>query len=162
VDREHDDAALQVLQVIGLLGPLRREMARCAAPELHAGAAAAVWQLAAHGPLRMRDLATSLQLDLSVVSRQVAELVADGHLQRAPDPEDRRACLLSVTAAGQVALDAVVARLTDRFRCSLAGWEAADLLRVARDLRRLSEDLLPIPATAANGPADTVRGSVPA
>jgi len=156
VDREHDEAALEVLTQVGLLGPVRRAVVRCTAPDLHAGAAAAVWHLAEHGPQRMSELAAGLQVDVSVVSRQVAELVTAGHLVRQPDPEDGRACLLSVTPAGRVVLDAAVERLAARFLPQLAGWDTEELRRVAADLRRLGDALLRAsPAGAPPAPART-------
>jgi DNA-binding MarR family transcriptional regulator len=137
-----NSAVLAVLSEIALLGPVRREMAKTAAPELHAGGAAAVWQLADQGPLRMGDLASRLHVDLSVVSRQVGELVAAGFVDRHPDPADGRACVLSLTATGRAALDSAVGRLTQAFEPHLSGWGERDLLRIAAELRRLRDDLL--------------------
>lgn len=136
------DPALDVLEQVALLGPLRREMGRCAAPELNAAAASLVWHLTGSGPQRTSDLAAALRVDVSVVSRQAGELVADGHLERLPDPADRRACLLRVTSAGRAALEAALVRVTDRFAPRLQGWAPDDLARLADDLRRLHDDLL--------------------
>src|ERR1700744_16833 len=58
----------------------------------------------AEGPMRASALATSVQADLSTVSRQVAALVARGLLERRPDQLDGRASLLAVTAAGRAAI----------------------------------------------------------
>ena len=143
----HDEALLRLLEEVACLGPARREMARCTAATLHAGAAAVVWELEVAGPLRVVDLATALRVDVSVVSRQVAELTADGLIDRCCDPADRRASLLSVTERGREVLEATTGRVVERFRHGLEHWEPADLVRVADDLRRLRTDLL-APAAA--------------
>jgi len=153
----HDQASLAVLEEVGLLGPLRREMSRCAGPDVHPGGAAALWHLAEHGPLRMSDLAAGLRVDVSVVSRQVGELVGSGHLARHPDPADGRACLLSVTALGRDVLDTALTRLSARFGPQLSDWETSDLLRLAGDLRRLGAALLP---RAAGAPAPSAAAAV--
>jgi DNA-binding MarR family transcriptional regulator len=142
-------ARLAVLEEIGVLGPLRREMAKCALPELQAGGGGALWHLAKHGPLRMSDLAAGLRVAPSVVSRQVSDLVDGGYLDRTADPIDGRACVLAISDHGQAALDAVLARVDRRFEERLVGWTSAELLRLAADIRRLREDLLAPPSDAA-------------
>jgi DNA-binding MarR family transcriptional regulator len=48
-----------------------------------------------------KELASHSGLDQSTVSRAVATLVGLGLLERVPDPADRRASILAVTAAGR-------------------------------------------------------------
>jgi DNA-binding MarR family transcriptional regulator len=140
---DSDTARRALLTQIALLGPLRREMARCVVPHLHEGAATVAWHLSRHGPLRMTQLAAALQLDTSVVSRQVADLVAAGHAERQVDERDRRACRISLTPTGQTALDAALDRLDARFRDQLDTWEAGELQQVAEHLKALREQLVP-------------------
>jgi DNA-binding MarR family transcriptional regulator len=142
VKPDHDVACGVILEEIGLLGALRRELAKCGAPDLHAGTAAVVWQVSEGGPMRISDLAAALNVDVSVASRQVGELVTAGYLERQLDPVDRRACRLSLTDAGRTALDGALARLRGRFREQLAGWQTDDLLRIAAELHQLRQDLL--------------------
>jgi DNA-binding MarR family transcriptional regulator len=160
MEHDHDVACRVVLEEIGLLGSLRRELGKCGAPELHVGAASVVWHLAEGGPQRISDLAAQLNVDVSVVSRQVGELVTAGYLERHLDPHDRRACRLSLTDTGHAALDAVLARLTGRFQSQLAGWDAGELLRIADDLHRLREDLLPASGSRAHGAPETPADAV--
>jgi DNA-binding MarR family transcriptional regulator len=54
--------------------------------------------------IRMADLATVMELDRSTISRQVAELVGAGLVQRLTDPADRRSVLLLLTPRGRTAL----------------------------------------------------------
>lgn len=56
------------------------------------------------GESRLSDLAATLELDLSTVSRQVRLLEAAGLLDRTPDPHDGRASLLRLSAAGDETL----------------------------------------------------------
>ncbi|MFB9376118.1 MarR family winged helix-turn-helix transcriptional regulator [Kineococcus gynurae] len=53
------------------------------------------------GPQRAGALAEQLGTDPSTTSRQTAELVRLGLIEKLPDPDDRRASLLAVTTAGQ-------------------------------------------------------------
>src|ERR1700743_1683683 len=57
--------------------------------------------VAAAGPIRASALATSVQSDLSTVSRQVTTLIGRGWLERRADQRDGRAYLLAVTEAGR-------------------------------------------------------------
>lgn len=52
------------------------------------------------GPQRSSVLAESVHSDPSTVSRQVGQLVRLGLVERRPDPQDGRACLLAATAEG--------------------------------------------------------------
>ncbi|MHB8593804.1 MAG: MarR family winged helix-turn-helix transcriptional regulator, partial [Acidimicrobiales bacterium] len=61
----------------------------------------------AAGPVRISDLAVTLDLDLSTVSRQVRHLVDTGLVTREADPGDGRACLVGLSDRGRAVLDAV-------------------------------------------------------
>jgi len=61
--------------------------------------------LVIQGPLRAGMLAELVQSDPSTVSRQVAQLVADGFVQRKTDPVDGRACMLGATAKAHRVVD---------------------------------------------------------
>ena len=71
------------------------------------------------GPSGLNELAAELYLDKSTASRVVATLERKRYVSRAPHPEDGRAIVLSVTAAGR--------RLHDRIRADLIA-EAQKLL----------------------------------
>jgi MarR family 2-MHQ and catechol resistance regulon transcriptional repressor len=79
----------------------------------------AIEALLRRGPSGLNDLAAELYLDKSTASRVVATLERKGYVTRAPHPEDGRAIVLSVTAAGR--------RLYDRIRKDLVN-EAKELL----------------------------------
>ncbi|MHB8681207.1 MAG: MarR family winged helix-turn-helix transcriptional regulator [Acidimicrobiales bacterium] len=92
----------------------------------------------ASGPVRMSDLAGSLELDLSTVSRQVRHLVDTGLVTREPDPDDGRACLVGLSERGRAALDAVRAARREALAQTLAEWDDAERTALARGLRRLA------------------------
>ena len=79
----------------------------------------AIEALLRRGPSGLNELAADLYLDKSTASRVVATLERKGYVSRAPHPDDGRAVVLSVTAAGR--------RLHDRIRKDLVG-EARELL----------------------------------
>lgn len=77
------------------------------------------------GSIRMSDLVARLQLDKGWVSRAVDQLVQEGLVQRTTDAADRRAILISLTAAGMAkfkdverCLDAQIGRVFARLRAS--------------------------------------------
>ncbi len=76
------------------------------------------------GPARVGDVAERLRLAQSTVSVLVGGLVDDGLLARSPDPADRRASVVALTAAG---------------RADLRRWDSAHRTRLARALRTLPE-----------------------
>jgi MarR family transcriptional regulator, 2-MHQ and catechol-resistance regulon repressor len=80
----------------------------------------AIDALLRRGPSSLNELAAELYLDKSTASRVVATLARKGYVTRTPHPDDGRAIVLGVTAAGR--------RLHDRIRKDMVG-EAAELLK---------------------------------
>lgn len=74
------------------------------------GAQATLFFLMRHQPARAKDIADWLGIGAAPMSRQLAELEAQGLVVRTPDPDDARAALTSLTSTGQGA----VAELRDR------------------------------------------------
>jgi DNA-binding MarR family transcriptional regulator len=96
--------------------------------------------LVRQGPMRAKDLAEQLQSDPSTVSRQVAQLVREGFLERLADAHDGRASLLRPTAkARRVVADRKQVR-NAHFRRMLRHWDPADRERFAALLGRFVED----------------------
>ena len=98
-------------------------------------------RLQAAGPQRTSDIATHLGVDISTVSRQVAQLEAEGLVGRASDPSDRRAAMIRLTDSGAQ----LVARLRAARREFLSGvledWSQTDIDHLGRLLERLTDDL---------------------
>lgn len=93
------------------------------------------------GSVRLGALAALGQVDSSVISRQVAHLEECGLVERAPDPDDGRASLLSVTDAGHRVLDEGRGQLADVLAARLGEWEAPEIEALASTLQRLLADL---------------------
>ena len=88
--------------------------------------------LASLGPGRTSEIAVGVAMDRSAVSRLIVALEGAGMVRVRPDLTDRRASVVSLTAAGRRHLARANewkgARLFDR----LAGWSEHDLAELAR------------------------------
>ena len=93
------------------------------------------------GPLRLTALAALLELDLSVVSRQVRSLEAAGLAAREPDPADARAALVGPTRRGRAALLETRRKRGEVLSGVLAGWPAQDRAAFVTLLSRFNHDL---------------------
>jgi DNA-binding MarR family transcriptional regulator len=122
------------------LGVIRRELTRHALAELGTQGFSALGILHVHGPMRVSEVAARLGIDLSVASRQVAALVAAGHVLREADPADRRAHRLRLTPAGERALRLSHERQVAAFGRVLDDWSEADVADLTHLLARLRED----------------------
>jgi len=92
------------------------------------------------GPLRLADLATAAYVDASVVSRQAADLVAEGLLIRRPHPEDGRSSVMALTDQGQTFVQTMLVRRRAFFDRAVAGWSEQDLNTFTRLLQRFVDD----------------------
>ena len=90
------------------------------------------------GPLRASDVVARLGLDKSTVSRQVASLVDLGLVDRAADPDDGRAQVLSTSAEGHARLSELRDARRARWEDDLSGWETTDVATLAQLLGRLN------------------------
>lgn len=89
-------------------------------------------------PVRLSDLADQMGIGRTTLSRQVADLVTAGLVDRTPDPEDARAATLELTALGEETLRKIwdawghlIAEITD-------DWPAAEREALPVLLRRLT------------------------
>jgi DNA-binding MarR family transcriptional regulator len=93
------------------------------------------------GDQRCSALAGHAGVDVSVASRQLAVLERLGYVERRPDPQDGRASLLRLTAAGAEALAAARALRSDWALAALTGWDESEALQLSGLLDRLVADL---------------------
>jgi DNA-binding MarR family transcriptional regulator len=93
------------------------------------------------GDQRCSALAVRAGVDVSVASRQLAALERAGHIERRPDPQDGRASLLSLTAAGAEAMAATRALRSEWALGALADWHEDDARQLTDLLDRLVSDL---------------------
>ena len=93
------------------------------------------------GGVRAIDVADTLGLHKSTMSRNIAVLERLGLVGREPSAEDARARILSITDSGRAALDATVTARRARVSSILSRWSAADVRDLARLLGQLNDDL---------------------
>jgi DNA-binding MarR family transcriptional regulator len=77
---------------------ISRDLAAAGLPDL--SVYDALWSLY-KGPLRVNQLAETVVLSPTAMSRFVDRLERDGYVRREPDPADRRALRVTITAEGR-------------------------------------------------------------
>ena len=98
-----------------------------------------LFQLVNSGPRRSSALAEAACVDPSTVSRQVAQLVKAGLVERQSDPEDGRASLLVATDQGRAAYAAKQEHRARIFDHVLDGWAPRDVDTLARLLSQFND-----------------------
>jgi DNA-binding MarR family transcriptional regulator len=140
---EHE-AYVRLEKEIGLLLRRSRAISARLAGELHPDLDGAAYGLLAlledAGPLRASDLVARLGLDKSTVSRQVSSLVALGLVDRAADPADGRAQVLTTSTEGSTRLRHIREVRRARWEADLVadGWELDDVATLAALLHRFN------------------------
>jgi DNA-binding MarR family transcriptional regulator len=135
----HPPIEALVRQLYGL-GMVRRDIERHALAELGTQGFTALAVIQVHGPLRVSDVAQRLGVDLSVASRQIAALAAEGYVERREDTRDRRAQMVAVTRTGRRVLRESHRRMVAAFTRVLEGWSDEDVNALTGGLERLRED----------------------
>ncbi|MEX5719640.1 MarR family winged helix-turn-helix transcriptional regulator [Geodermatophilus maliterrae] len=122
-----------------------RHVSTRAAESVHGGLPSFGWglllPLERDGEQRCSTLAARTGVDVSVVSRQVAALERQGHVERRPDPDDGRASLIRLSEAGAAALARTRAVRSEWATAALADWDEEDARRLGELLERLAADL---------------------
>jgi DNA-binding MarR family transcriptional regulator len=139
MSEEHPPLEALVRQLYGL-GMVQRDIGRHAMAELGTQGFHALAVLQVHGPLRVSDVAQRLGVDLSVASRQIASLAAEGYVERREDSRDRRAQLVAVTRSGRKVLRESHRRMVAGFTRVLEGWSDEDVNALTSGLERLRDD----------------------
>jgi DNA-binding MarR family transcriptional regulator len=93
------------------------------------------------GDARPGDLAVSLQVVPSVISRAVAPLEQAGLVERKTDPADARASLLGLTDLGRQRLRQVQEVYVEQLRQAFGSWTDEEAEQAAAVLLRLEQSL---------------------
>ncbi len=101
----------------------------------------ALWRIVEEGPLRLTALSALLEVDLSVVSRQVRSLEDAAFVERTVDPADARAALVSATATGLAAFRETQQQRTQLLDEVLGEWPEQDRQAFVRLLARFNVQL---------------------
>lgn len=125
-----------VRQLYGL-SALRRELGRAATREIASNGFTALAAVRRLEPCRVSDIAHELHVDLSVASRQITALVDAGHVERQPDPDDRRAQIVRITDAGFAVLVGAHERMVEQLQHALEDWPDDAVLDLASGIERL-------------------------
>jgi DNA-binding MarR family transcriptional regulator len=141
-----DDEMLRALEhEMGVLvRRLRRVIsvrARMLHPELSPAAYSMLMALNDSGPRRARDLVELFSIDKGAVSRQVQALLELGLIERNPDPEDRRALILSITDEGSRRLAHISSARRHEVGALLQDWSEDDLRSFVQLLTRYNAAL---------------------
>ncbi|MDI3331342.1 MAG: MarR family winged helix-turn-helix transcriptional regulator [Micrococcus sp.] len=103
-------------------------------------AQATLFFLQRHQPVRAKDIADWLGIGAAPMSRQLADLEAQGLVVRTPDPDDARAALTSLTAAGQDAVRDLRDRRVTVLQQALSGLDEAEARRFITTMGRVLEE----------------------
>lgn len=99
------------------------------------------------GPMRMSDLAEAVRTQPAALTRQVQALEAEGYVERAADPADGRASVVTATSAGRVAHRRIEAANDELMAEQLDDWTTEELADLVDRLDRLVADLRAVPAS---------------
>ena len=117
------------------------ERARMVHPDLSPVAYSMLMALNESGSRRASDLVGLFSVDKGAVSRQVQSLLELGLIERAPDPEDRRAAILSITEEGSRRLASIAAARRSEVIDRLAEWSDEDLQAFVSAMARYNSAL---------------------
>jgi DNA-binding MarR family transcriptional regulator len=116
--------SIEMVRVMKLFAAMRQH-----APKVHPGVEPASYPILFNlgaGPQRVSLLAEHVYSDVSTVSRQVSTLVSHGVLEKVTDPQDGRACMVSLSAEGVALVEHLKASRGEWFCQLLQDWEPAD------------------------------------
>ena len=140
-DQAFDDITAE-LRVMGRrFKQVVHERATAVHPQLQAASYYVLLFLVENGPTRGSSLACQFDIDKGAISRQVQHLVDLGLAERAADPEDGRAQLVSASAEAVRLIDEAAAAQQRAWHRTLGDWTDDELATMAAQLGRLNEAL---------------------
>ncbi|WP_236790555.1 MarR family winged helix-turn-helix transcriptional regulator [Amycolatopsis sp. GM8] len=138
-----EDAGIELLQQLRTAGQLMQAWVTASVqrsdPGLHPAAAMLLGDLAMNGESRPSELAKRKMVDVSVISRQIAQLAAAGFVERRPAPEDGRAALVSVSERGLAELKRWRAKHLEFVRAALNDWTEEEVTALTDRLESMND-----------------------
>jgi DNA-binding MarR family transcriptional regulator len=133
---EHEVGVLirRVRRVIG-------ERARAVDASLQPAAYLILSHVNERGPVRASAIVELFDMDKGAISRHVHQLIALGLVDRAPDPADGRATLLTVTDEGARRMKDVADHRRKWLEERLGDWSERELADFVRELGRYNRSL---------------------
>jgi len=128
--------SIEMVRVMKLFAAMRQH-----APRVHPGVEPASYPILFNlgaGPKRVSLLAEQVHSDVSTVSRQVSTLVSHRVLEKVADPQDGRACMVSLSTEGVALVEHLKASRGEWFRQMLQDWKPADAQAFADYLERFA------------------------
>ena len=149
--RERPDLDASPIGVIGRISRLARELEQRLEPVYREHGLEPGWHdvlatLRRTGPpyrLRPTEFSSALMLTSSGTTKRLDRLEQAGLIERAPDPEDRRGILITLTDKGRELIDSVTDAHLANERRLLAALSDAEQARLADLLRKLQLGLPP-------------------
>ncbi len=93
------------------------------------------------GEVRVSEMATALNLDISTVSRQLKALLNKGLVEKFADPNDARVVMIRLSPLGRKIFEELVAKRQFLFDSALKEWPLRDRERLMHLLERMVRDL---------------------
>ena len=137
--RTADDVGSQLIRIVRLVERVQTQYHAEHPDAVDRATYLLLVHLVKDGARRAGALAETVHLDPSTVSRQVAQLVRLGLVERVADPADGRATLLVATAEGHRVFDENRQMRNRRIAALMADWSADDRRTLARLLTRFTE-----------------------
>ncbi|MFC5731056.1 MULTISPECIES: MarR family winged helix-turn-helix transcriptional regulator [Nocardioides] len=120
-----------------------RERSEAVHPDLQPASYLVLGYIRDHGPIRASAMCAVFGIDKGAISRHAQHLIDLGLVDRADDPEDGRATLLTVSEDGRRRIDAVAQSRRKALDQRLNDWTAEELGDFAGMLRRYNDALSP-------------------
>ncbi len=135
-----DALGSEILRLVRLLERTRAHLTSVPADGVEHAAYVLLCHLCRDGAMRASTLAEAVHSDPSTISRQVAALVRHGLVERRPDPEDGRACLVAATEEGTRVFECHRRIRSRHTAAMLKGWSPEERQQLLTLLARFNTD----------------------
>ncbi|WP_315914729.1 MarR family transcriptional regulator [Arthrobacter sp. lap29] len=140
---DHNEASAILSQMVAIGRTFRVAGQRGQAHELTGTKLGFLQQLRGRD-VRLGELAHRLSVSAPVATRTVEALESAALVERRPDPQDARACLISMTERGRRQLEENETRAVNQFAHALADWSTSDAVQAIDILERLNGHLIEV------------------